>query len=415
MENKPSALLNLKILFGVVYYVTCTVKISSYSGVIMFIPLVLMVVVDSFQHHGGIRLYYTKPHTYIILLVAFSFISSAWAEHPDASIENGISMLKILIATLIVYAVFINEENPVDCMLKVIMWGGYALLLYSFIFYGFSTVILMISESARISNAAVNANQLGMSAAFSLIITIYYLIYDKFRLWMVFAVPCLIGIGLAASRKAILILIVGVILLGFFKTMESGSILKKFFRLLLAIVTIYLFLKVILQLPIFDTVNYRLETMLNGFLGRSGYVDYSTRIRESLSELGLQLFKEHPWTGVGIDNAGYYGGLLVGKEYYYLHNNYIEILADGGIIWFILYYSIYATILVSLLKKRDFQNKEFCICFILLILRLILDYGMVSYNYKNTYLYLVLFYFIKLRSDERIRSNGIKKVYKTSF
>ena len=109
-------------------------------------------------------------------------------------------------------------------------------------------------------------------------------------------------------------------------------------------------------------------------------------------QIGMNLFKQHPFLGVGMDNAKIYTEPAFGVANYYLHNNYVELLADGGMVGLAVYYSIYAVILVKLWKNRDFTTGEFNIVFLILILRLILDYGMVSYESKNTYFYLLIFY-----------------------
>ena len=46
----------------------------------------------------------------------------------------------------------------------------------------------------------------------------------------------------------------------------------------------------------------------------------------------LGLFYQSPITGVGVNNPSVYTFFLYGKENYYLHNNYIELLAGTGII-----------------------------------------------------------------------------------
>ena len=74
-----------------------------------------------------------------------------------------------------------------------------------------------------------------------------------------------------------------------------------------------------------------------------------------------------------------------------LTNNFIELLADGGIIGFALYYSIYAFLLIRFIMIRDFRNQQFNICATLLVVNLIIEYGAVTYIYKHTYMFLMMF------------------------
>ena len=77
----------------------------------------------------------------------------------------------------------------------------------------------------------------------------------------------------------------------------------------------------------------------------------------------------------------------------YLHNNYIEILASGGIVGFVLYYAPYAIALVSLLK-RVFKDRDrapvVVITLVLLITRLIGHLGIVLYYSKIEYIFIAL-------------------------
>ena len=75
----------------------------------------------------------------------------------------------------------------------------------------------------------------------------------------------------------------------------------------------------------------------------------------------------------------------------YLHNNYIELLAGGGIIGAAVYYSMYVYLLTKTWKLRLYKNDEYGICLIVMLLLLIVDWGSVSCYSKSTYFYFMLF------------------------
>ena len=126
-------------------------------------------------------------------------------------------------------------------------------------------------------------------------------------------------------------------------------------------------------------------------------------IRMSLAQLGIQLFQQHPIIGIGIDNPRLYTYGVVG-ETYYLHNNFVEILSSGGVIGAVLYYWIYVRLIISYIKRRNFDDPQYCFCLVLLILLLIMDYGMVSYYSKSTYIFLLLL--VQFEGKLRINQDG---------
>ena len=66
--------------------------------------------------------------------------------------------------------------------------------------------------------------------------------------------------------------------------------------------------------------------MVDAFTGTGG--DSSAIVRMALVDIGWDLFHQSPIIGVGINNPAVYTYSIFGRENYYLHNNYIELL--GG-------------------------------------------------------------------------------------
>ena len=103
----------------------------------------------------------------------------------------------------------------------------------------------------------------------------------------------------------------------------------------------------------------------------------------------MKVFEEYPLLGVGIDNALLYNA----PNYYYLHSNPFEILADIGLIGFCIYYWIYLLIAYRFFKYRDFSSNEYIISLILLCIFLPMNVAYVTYSDMTTYLFLALFYY----------------------
>ena len=361
---------------------------SRISGIILLAPIFFMIVVFVLCSHGIIRVEFSYFHTYILVFGFFCLASSLWAQSPELAISKGIDIIEIFIIMLIVSICF-QQVDSVDSILKAIMWGYYAVILYEIVFYGWDYFVTVMKESTRVTSELLNSNTLGMCAAFAIMINLYLLLSKKISLWTVtllfFGMVVVIASG---SRKALVSLFLGIFLFFLVRSLRKNQQTLPLFRFLIALPVVAFIGYQILRLPIFSGIMKRMEGMFNIVFG--GTVEKSAMIRMSLVQLGLELFKQHPLLGVGIDNPRLYTYEVVG-ETYYLHNNYMEILSSGGIVGFISYYWMYVKLLISYIRRRDFDDLQYCICFVILILLLIMDYGMVSYYSKSTYIFLFLF------------------------
>ena len=150
---------------------------------------------------------------------------------------------------------------------------------------------------------------------------------------------------------------------------------------------------VVRNIPATRHLVLRIENIFASINGEKKIVkESSTETRMDFIRLGWQQFLESPIWGNGIGCAGY----AMQEEYgyvTYLHNNYIEILASGGIIGFFLYYTPYFVLLISFLK-RIVHNREkdpiLLISFSLLITKLVSHFGTVMYYSKIEFLFLAL-------------------------
>ena len=120
-----------------------------------------------------------------------------------------------------------------------------------------------------------------------------------------------------------------------------------------------------------------------------GKTDRSATTRLALIDVGLAQFKRTPILGVGMGSGHLVAWKYLNKSFY-LHNNFAEVLAGGGLVGFTIYYSIYAYIFVRFFRYRRYATLETAVCVTLLIMALVEDYASVTYYAKETYFYLML-------------------------
>ena len=157
----------------------------------------------------------------------------------------------------------------------------------------------------------------------------------------------------------------------------------------------------------FSEVLDRMSNMVEAFTGTGG--DSSTIIRLALVDIGWDLFYQSPITGVGINNPSVYTFFVYGKDNYYLHNNYIELLAGTGIIGLLAYYSMYLYVAYNLIRYRDIHSNEYIMVLILFLSQIVMDMGMVSYESKSTYFYMMLFY-LEVQLLRKGRKHEVQKI-----
>ena len=166
--------------------------------------------------------------------------------------------------------------------------------------------------------------------------------------------------------------------------LRKGDISKHIVKTFALIGVILLLFCLLSLLPMFALLVKRITILFDTFSGKVS--KGSTAIRLTMIQYGFSLFKEHSLVGIGMNNSWVY------KYGMYLHNNYIELLADGGIIGFICYYIMYIHVLFLLTKNKDKYNDEYCMCIVSIITNMITEFGMVQYDSKAIYVYFLMYY-----------------------
>lgn len=238
-----------------------------------------------------------------------------------------------------------------------------------------------------------NANSLGLMAIWGLALIIIMPRKKKINWWeWLYIVPLVVILIFSGSRKAWLGALV-VLLLGLFLKNR-----KKMFRnVLIAACAIILFVVLVTEIPfLYEIGGHRLEEMFAGFFG-SGEADGSTLTREAYIRLGLEWFQNRPLLGHGADTYR----CLLAESYFgrttYSHNNYVELLVNGGIVTLVAFYSMYVYLVakglfVSAAKKfREDYNKNMILFFVgIVVLQMVLHVGFVAYSGLTEMLFLLL-------------------------
>ena len=351
------------------------------------------IILILFMGLEGIRiLKYKKIKLCLPIIVTFlftfyCFLSNFWAINPQLTINQSKTLFLVSSLLLITYNFFIDIEKGEEYILKSIMYAGVLFSIYVIMYYGIGEYFSRLMTGERMGAEINNVNAIGLQTSISFIIAIFYSIYDKNKKYVLFSIiPLIVSLG-TGSRKVLLLIIIGVILLFILKRDNKINLLKTFKKIGIFLMITISFIFVI-NLPMFSTISERFETMTNLITGE-GKVDSSTKLRNELVEAGIKQFLKSPIIGIGLGNSGYITIQVERNFFTYLHNNFVELLATTGIIGFALYYSIYCYIFYYCFKFIHSKNKYLIATLVIFLINTILEYGFVTYYSKTTYIYIL--------------------------
>lgn len=358
----------------------------NWSSTILVLPIVGVIVLLLLRDSDidGLK-NITLLHLYVILFGIFCLLSVLWATNLDLALARSMSLFNRF-GVLFILCWYCYKKNAIKNLLQIIMFSNYIVMLIVIWFYGWETVIMLLNLNIRVDNDLLNANTLGMGAAYSFLIGLYYAYYEKKIWYLIIMLPTIAMVAFSGSKKAAIILVVGTLLLVIFKDLYKGNFQKNIWKIIMSTFVVLVIFFIMFNLSIFDNLTDRFSMLMNMF--NNEYSDSSTEERYAMMLLGLDIFEAHPILGVGIDNALLYNV----PRYDYLHSNPFELLADIGIVGVCVYYWIYILIAYRFWKYRDFSSKEYIISFTLFCLVLPMNVAYVTYSEMTTYLYLALFY-----------------------
>lgn len=364
--------------------------VSFGSGMYVLFAIVILFLVLSnykFEVHAF--------HLFVFQFCLYCYANSMWALNYHNALSNGNTIFEVLACLSVMYCHF-KKFNDVTQLMKLIMWVGYVVVFYCYLVYGVDRVADLSSDEGRLSNSFNNINTLSMLASTVVIINIFFIVFRKRKSWFDLLIfPTIFFILSSQSRKGVGMIVLGVFLLFYLKYLRSNE--KSLMPLMKFTGFVLLFIIVIILFSSTSAMEGVTNRMM-GFIAQfteDGDVDASTQARIGLRHLGWEQFHKTPWFGIGM-GCSYF---LTHEEFgtnTYLHDNYVELAACGGIFALVSYYSIFLYLLFK--ERKYFKVDDMCnLILVLLIVKFFTDYGSVSYITKMNYFYLMV-YFLHLES-----------------
>lgn len=322
---------------------------------------------------------YTWIINFLILTVASGLINS---------VSGGEAIISIIVKNMIrcvCLTVYLTSKKNEQKMIRYIAVAG--IVCSVFILAEFMNAGLDYSSDlkyayqdrvgASIAGNNVNVVALNMSFAFA---AWMYLFHEskssKEKLFSMVCVLLTVGATLLTGTRKILLFYIAVyaVYVVVYPTKRSR-------RIGLSIIIFLLVYYALLNIePLYYIIGHKVD-----FFSGSNTVaiyDASDAKREELVRGGLKLFYERPVLGYGYGNTTNYLGT-------YAHNNYVEILASGGILGAIVYYAIY--IFLFFKSKKNFKIDNFSLYIFASVVGLcVLEFFQVTYLYGMPWVFLAL-------------------------
>lgn len=354
--------------------------------VIVFRSIAVLLIVSLLYYVLKKRNHKIRIDSFIMFAIAFflfGFFSIIWAKNSSYTIVKIITIAEILLLIILLYD-YVYYEKKRDFLIFSTATAGTVYSIYILAFYGLGNYLLLLQNSERIGSEIANVNTIGVILAFSCIIHLWYILYQKKYIMIIpFALNLIVSVG-TGSRKVILCLVVGIFLFVILKAQTRKQMIIGFIEVIIVSFILYY----ASQLSLFASVNGRFGRFYAALSGQ-GRADGSSLARLEYIRIGFIEFFKRPLWGVGLGNSKWITSQYIGKETY-LHCNYVELLSTLGIIGFILYYAMYFIPIKKYIKYGIKGNPYHILGLVMIVLRLIMHIAAVTYYDKFEYMNLLM-------------------------
>lgn len=338
-----------------------------------------------------------KLDGYKICLFTFAiitFLSYIWSWDRDITV---LECKRQIIYILFIYAFtyFMTFSCSMDNLIRWYIATGLIVSIYLISQSGIAGLIRQIISSVRVTNDYFQVNEVGGLMSTVIVMSIFMYLEKRKKHYLFYLIPMALILLAGESKRAFLMLAVSIVIMFLIRS-RNVSFEKKILLLLLFVVAGYGVMYIFQNASMFSGISSRFSDFFNLFQSNK-YAD-DTRIKIYMS--GIESIKESPWFGKGAGCSHYATLNAVGRKTY-LHNNYLEILVNLGIVGFIAYYGMYAYLIIRLIRIHN-TNKYGELMLIVMISQLISDIAITSYYSKVTYILMAMAYAVLWKNEYQL-------------
>lgn len=375
MERKDN-----RFLLGLVgFYIFCVLLFDDSPTLYVFSNAVFAVVLFAAIMQKNFTVQRSGFSMAAALLLAWTALSLIWCADANAvkiDIQKQVSFILLMFAVS-------HLCGGVRDYTSIFQWFliagvGYFIMLMAE--YGIQSFLAAILSGNRIGGSFLQLNKLAVNCALIIIIAFNLLLETRKKVYLIPMLMMLFLMIGAESRRSFLVLVISIAFSFIVFMKNQGTSIKKFQYLIIGLC--------VCAIAFYTYKNSALFSGLNSRFLELGDSSNQETLRMLYLTYGFRSFLEHPLLGLGSGNSHIVTLMAAGKRTY-LHNNYIEMLVNLGIIGFLIYYYLYYY-LIKRLYSAGVSNLETRVMLSLLLAQLVSDFGVTSYSSKFTYLIFAL-------------------------
>lgn len=355
---------------------------ATVTALLMFASSILLWVV---RKKRSIVIPYNT--VWFLAFTAWSAASIGWSTYYHSSQVPLVMRMLVVVAMITSVAIYVDNAENLERLVSLFIIGAVII-----VFLELSSVPVSVWFEGGMGEHFSESNQ--NEVAFWIMcaeIFAFYFAYLRNKRWMYLVAALLFFfVVLTSSRKGLLGgLVAPVVMIGL-------STYKKnyFFKLLLIVsLAIGVFLFVMTNEEAYNIVGRRFDSLFRFIKEPNAKADGSAYLRIYFIGFAKQLFAQRPVTGHGVGNFMQILSNETGSLSYYCHNNYWQILSELGIIGFLIYYSLYFGVAISLMIKVKKRGNALSVLFLTMIMLIFaFDAGLISFYSKYVHLIIAMAY-----------------------
>jgi O-antigen ligase len=291
----------------------------------------------------------------VILLLFFVYYCSTglFAEYRDYSLRMIMGILLVLFCYFVMrYITSLASINIIEKFIHIggFVYNGLSIVLYfiglaslNFSLVGNKIIAYGVEMDRNFPRLIGLTSDPNLFSLYNMIFFFYYLTHldKKWAKWGLLLST--VTMLLTLSRGGIVAIAFGILLM--FLTSNTAKKLKMLIILPLTTLILNILINIMTGINMLTMITDRF--LIND--GGSG--------RSNLWGVALQFFQEHPIFGIGIFNFLPYGQEKFGAPSY-LHNSYLEVLVESGLIGFSLYLLVFISVIVTYYNYRKKINDK---------------------------------------------------------
>lgn len=338
-----------------------------------------------------------------LLFIIWAFSSCLWSVNASTSANYSITLCLRLLLSLAIL-LYVDKAKKLDLLLKMLVFAATVLCIRILVTVPFSAYgearigqYLSFNEDSSYGNTGITY-VLGVASVILFLSDnkIVRNILLRYALILAFTVLSLFS----GSKKQIILLLAAIILMVIKKSKRVSGLIR---NSIIALVFLGLFLFLVFYVDVFyNSIGVRLESMLAYFFDDLGQADKSTINRVQYIKYAWEVFLNHPINGIGLDGFQYVNPITQ----CWAECNFVELLADLGIIGFVLYYIPHLIILRGMVQKFRTGRGINYVLVALMAAIFIIDATMVSYRNVTLQLWLAVALSIFI-IDKKIDKNAL--------